>query len=337
MLAPLAGEGAFGFRDDAALLDVSGDGGLVVTTDTIVEGVHFLPDDPWLADKLIGVNRSDVLAKGAVPFAFTLSMCLPSNWTDARQRAFADDLARAARAAGLALLGGDTTRSPGPLMLGATMFGRPVEVDGAPRYVSRLGAKVGDVVALLGPVGDAAIATAHATGALSDEGIDLPALLRSASDPDALAKLEDARLRPDPSAATAPLVAGFASAAMDVSDGLLGDLAKLAAASGVAVEIDCDRVPLSSTVRHLLARADVGSDDTLRRIALTGGDDYVALVIIPPNRLDAATDAAADLALDGAFGIHPFGTVTGPAEAGAPLVRDVGRDLSRWGPLSYEH
>ena len=341
MLTGMAGPGSFGFEDDAALMDVKGIDGLVVTHDTIVEGVHFLPDDPFLSTKLLGVNVSDVLAKGAEPFAYLLSMTLPSWWDDERMTEFAYTLERDSERFGVRLMGGDTTRSDGPLVLGVTMFGQPLRrtSDGRPHYVSRLGAQIGDFVAVTGPVGDAAVCTAALTGELEAEGCDVEALFDRHPDEHAFLNLNLARVAPSPSSSIAPLVADYANAAMDVSDGLLGDMRKLAIASGKTISMRVGRVPLSETLGALLkATDDAQLEKILLRIAMTGGDDYVALVTIPPSRWEAALAFATQEAQSTPrFGLFPIGTVDGELLEGVEPLRDDETDLSSWGPLSYQH
>ena len=214
----------------------------MVTTDAIVEGVHFLPDDPpdTLARKALRVNLSDLAAKGATPAGFVLTLALRS----------AERMACAVRAAlgedaaefGCPLLGGDTVSTPGPLMVSITAFGRV-----APgRMVHRSGAKPGDRVVVTGTIGDAALGLDVLKG-----GAVAAALVSDAAAREMLA----GRYRvPQPRNALAKAVRDHASAAMDVSDGLAGDLAKLCAASGVSAAIDVARIPLSPAAAALLER-----------------------------------------------------------------------------------
>ena len=270
--APLAGAGSFGLRDDAALLRA--DGPLVVTQDTIVEGVHFFADDAPrdVALKAIGVNASDIVAKGSTPIGFTLGLGVPDRWRDADVADFADGLLEYADSTHaitngypvIVLLGGDTTRSPGGLFVSVTMFGRPGE-----RYVSREGARPGDTIVVCGTIGDGYL------GLLMRRGDVAPAD----------GPLER-YLRPAPAFQVAPVVASKASAAMDVSDGLVGDLAKLAAASGVRCEIDLGEVPLSVD-----GRAYVDGDRDRFPALATGGDDYVVLMTVPAANMKAVRTA----------------------------------------------
>lgn len=247
--------GAHGLVDDAAML-----AGLVVTSDTIVEGVHFLTHDPAgdVAWKLVAVNLSDLAAKGAVPEGVLLNYPLSA---DAWDEAFLAGLAEILRAYDCPLIGGDTVSLPrgAPRVLTVTAFGRATA---APR---RDGARVGDVLWVTGTIGDA--------GA----GLELA---RGASGPAALL----ARYRrPLPRLAEGRLLAPQVHAMMDVSDGLLIDAARMAAASGVAIEIDLARVPLSA------ALCAHGGD---AMTAATSGDDYELLFAAPP-RFTPPIDATA--------------------------------------------
>jgi thiamine-monophosphate kinase len=270
---PLATDpGAFGLVDDAAILKSSADD-IVVTTDAIVEGVHFLSSDPpdTIARKALRVNLSDLAAKGAAPagFVLTLALRVPD---DAWLTAFAHALGEDATEFGCPLLGGDTVSTPGPLMISITAFGR------APpgKMVRRNGAKAGDRVVVSGTIGDAALGL-HLLkgGAATALGGDESEMLIG-------------RYRvPQPRVALAQAVRDHASAAMDVSDGLAGDLAKLCAASEVSAAIDARSIPLSGPVRRLLSSGAVGLESIV-----SGGDDYEILCTIQENRFEAFTQAA---------------------------------------------
>jgi thiamine-monophosphate kinase len=272
---PLATDpGAFGLDDDAAALKPSGDD-IVVTTDAIVEGVHFLPDDPpdTIARKALRVNLSDLAAKGAVPAGFVLTLAL-RNADDAWLRPFAAALGEDARQFGCPLLGGDTVSTPGPLMISITAFGRAP----ANRMVHRGGAKPGDRVVVTGTIGDAALGLAVLNGG------KVHAALEDAAARDFLIN----RYRvPQPRTALAEIVREYASAAMDVSDGLAGDLTKLCGVSGVSAVIDLDSIPLSDAARDLVSRGIVGIETLI-----AGGDDYEILCTVADDRVEAFAQAA---------------------------------------------
>lgn len=312
---PLATDpGAFGLIDDAAVLNALGED-IVVTTDAVVEGVHFLPDDPpdTVARKALRVNLSDLAAKGATPAGFVLTLALRAT-DDAWLKPFAHGLGEDAVHFGCPLLGGDTVATPGPLMISITAFGRVP----AGKMVRRSGAKPGDRVVVTGTIGDAALGLDILKG-----GTVAAALADAAA---ARAALVSRYRVPQPRNALAKAVRDHAGAAMDVSDGLAGDLAKLCAASGVSAVIDAQSIPLSAAAAALIARGTVGIE-----AIVSGGDDYEILCTIPENRFEAF-----------ALGARAAGvavTSIGAVVAGPPTPRFLdaqGRDipLKR---LSYSH
>jgi thiamine-monophosphate kinase len=246
----------------------------VVTTDAIVEGVHFLADDPpdTVARKALRVNLSDLAAKGATPAGFVLTLALRAA-DDAWLTLFARGLGSDAGLFGCPLLGGDTVSTPGPLTISITAFGR-VPAGG---MVRRSGAKPGDRVVVTGTIGDAAlgldILKGGAAAALADAG--------------AKAMLIGRYRVPQPRNALAKAVRDHAHAAIDVSDGLAGDLAKLCGASGVSAVIDAPSIPLSAATAALLARGTVGIETIV-----SGGDDYEILCAIPEDSFEAFVQAA---------------------------------------------
>jgi thiamine-monophosphate kinase len=274
---PLATDpGAFNLGDDAAILNAQGDD-IVVTTDAIVEGVHFLPDDPpdMVARKALRVNLSDLAAKGASPAGFVLTLALRGA-DDAWLAPFARGLGEDAGLLGCPLLGGDTVSTPGPLVISITAFGRVP----ASRMVHRSGAKPGDRVVVTGTIGDAMLGLDILKG-----GATAAAL---AGDATARAFLIGRYRVPQPRNALAQAVRDHAHAAMDVSDGLAGDLAKLCAASGISAVIDAPGIPLSAAATSLLARGAVGIE-----ALVSGGDDYEILCAIPEDRFEPFAQAAA--------------------------------------------
>jgi thiamine-monophosphate kinase len=279
LFAPLAAgfPGALGLTDDAALLRPSDGHELVVTTDTVVAGVHYVGDEPpdLVARKLLRVNLSDLASMGAQPLAYTLNAALPSDLEDDWLEAFTRGLAADQAEFGIALAGGDSVSTPGPVTLTVTAFG---EVP-AGAALRRSGAKPGDVVFVSGTVGDGAL------GLKAQRG-ELPGL--SQVDRDALT----ARYRlPRPRLDCGARLRGLAHAAIDVSDGLAADLGHIAETSGVAARLDAASVPLSDAARAALAR-----DPALRDAVLGGGDDYELLFTVPADavgRVEALAEALA--------------------------------------------
>jgi thiamine-monophosphate kinase len=264
---PLAGPGALDLRDDAALLSPPAGRQLVLTTDAMVAGVHFLPDDPpaLVGRKLLRVNLSDLAAKGATPLAYLMTISAPKATPDAWFADFAAGLAEDQVTYGVSLLGGDTTSTPGPLSLSLTIIGHVAPGEA----VHRMGARPGDEIWVTGTIGDGALGLLAAQGRLAD--------------PDGY--LQNRYRLPLPRVGLA--LAGIATAAMDVSDGLVQDLGHICRASGVGAVLQAGRVPLS-------AAAQAAGPDWLTT-CLTGGDDYEILMAVPPGqagRLRTAASAA---------------------------------------------
>ena len=256
--------GALGLVDDAAFLKADRSD-LVITTDAIVEGVHFLPDDPpdTIARKALRVNLSDLAAKGATPAGFVLTLALRS-FDEAFLALFAKALGEDADHFGCPLLGGDTVSTSGPLMISVTAFGRVP----AGTMVRRNGAQVGDAVIVTGTIGDAALGLAILQGRAT------------APDDASYAALVACYRVPQPRNALASIVRDYATAAMDVSDGLAGDLAKLCRASGVSANIEIASVPFSTSAAKMCRDGSV-TVETL----LAGGDDYEILSTVPQNHV----------------------------------------------------
>lgn len=249
---------ARGLLDDVAVLD-----GLVITHDSIAEGVHFLTSDPpasvgW---KLVAVNLSDLAAKGAEPAGALLSLAMRGNgsW----ESEFLTGVEHACESYALPLIGGDTIALPegAPRVLGLTAMGRA-----GPRVPDRAGGSAGDGLWLIGTVGDAAAG-----------------LARLEKDPRATGPLVDIYRRPIPQLRAGQAVAPHARAMMDVSDGLLLDASRMAEASGCTIAIALETLPLSSAFT-----ATMGSDLDAHLFAAAGGDDYALLAALPPA-LDVAT------------------------------------------------
>lgn len=264
--APLAAAepGALGLLDDAALLSLEAGQRMVVTTDTMIAGVHFRPlDAPEdIAAKVLRVNLSDLAAMGATPISYTLSAALTDavdeDWLARFTQSLASDQARYA----ITLVGGDTVATPGPLSFGVTAFGSV----GAGRELRRSSARPGDLIFVSGTIGDAALGLLVLRGELAKlEG----ALAES---------LIDRYLRPQPRVELGRRLVGQAHAAADISDGLVADLGHIARASKVAATLEASQVPLSSA-----ARATLSGDPSLMATVLSGGDDYELVFTAPPE------------------------------------------------------
>lgn len=312
--APIAGEGGLGLKDDAALIRPEAGTELVVSVDTVVAGVHFFADDPpsSIAAKALGVNLSDLAAKGAAPVGFVLALALPADWTVAWLEQFASGLGTVADDACCPLLGGDTVRTTGPLTLTITVFGS------VPRggMVPRTGAQVGDRLFASGTIGDSAL------GLLVRRG-DASAQMLSERDK---ASLVDRYRIPRPRLALGASLRAHAHAAMDVSDGLVGDVAKMLKASGVSGVLDLRLVPLSPS-----ARACVDLEPAMFATAMTGGDDYEILASVAVSA-SADFEAAAKLAN---VTVTAIGEVTAGTEA--PLVLDTDGRRAAFAHLSFSH
>ncbi len=280
VFAPLAGEGSYGLEDDAASLTPPAGADLVLTKDALAAGVHFFAEDPWdaVARKALRVNLSDLAAKGAAPLGYMIGLGLPDDWRLEDLDAFGRGLAEDQRAFSIRLIGGDTIRSIERLVISVTAVGAVPEG----RMVRRGGAMPGDRIVVTGTIGDAALGLRlRLDPGLAD---------RLGLDEGARGHLLRRYLLPEPRLAAAAALVEHASAAMDISDGLVGDLAKMAAASGVGVEIEAGAVPLSPA-----ARAAIDADQALLATALTGGDDYEIAAAVPaaavPRFLDALSAA----------------------------------------------
>jgi thiamine-monophosphate kinase len=262
---PLAGEGALDLGDDAALLTPPAGRELVLAADAMVAGVHFLEGDPpeTIGRKLLRVNLSDLAAMGASPLGYLMTVALPRATPDSWVEGFAAGLAEDQARFGLAVLGGDTVSTPGPLTLSLTILGT-VEPGQALR---RAGARAGDELWVSGRIGDGWLGLRAARGEVADPGGALAARYRL----------------PEPRLALGRALGGIASACMDVSDGLLQDLSHLCSAGGVGAEVEGPRVPVSDAAAPLAA-------------LVTGGDDYELLFAARPEdaaRVEAAAASAA--------------------------------------------
>ena len=301
--APLSNSApdAFGLTDDAAVVAPPADEDLVVTTDALVEGVHFLRSDPpvTIAKKSLRMNLSDLSAKGARPMAYLLALSLP-DWIDmAWLEAFARGLGEDQRKYTVTLIGGDTTRTPGPLTLAITALGS------VPRgtMIRRSGAKAGDRVFVSGTIGDAGGGLAILKG----EGGSIS---------DAHRNVLISRYRePLPRVTLGLALRGIASASLDISDGLLADLAHIANISKVRVEIDAARIPVSPALRALW-----GDDVKARVRAATSGDDYEIAFTAP------GAGAVMKAASEAGVPVAEIGRVA--AGEGVALLDTTGREIA---------
>jgi thiamine-monophosphate kinase len=269
LLRPLASgvAGAEGLGDDTAHLTPPDGHEIVVTTDALVCGVHFLGHHPpdLIARKALRVNLSDLAAAGARPWTYQLALALSDDIDDAWLTAFCGGLAADQREFAIDLAGGDTVSTPGPLTIAVTALG----LVPTGRSLGRGGAKVGDAVFVSGTIGDGALGLLASKGELAGAtGYDVAAL-------------SERYLLPRPRATLGPRLRGVASACMDVSDGLIGDLGHICARSATRAVVEAERIPLSDPARRAVER-----DADLLKLAITGGDDYELLFTAPEARRD---------------------------------------------------
>jgi thiamine-monophosphate kinase len=316
--APLAKDfpGALGLTDDAALLSAPPGFELAVTTDALVEGVHFVGDEPasLIARKALRVNLSDLAAMGAVPLSYTLALVLPARFGEPWLADFAAGLMADQREYGIAIAGGDSVSTPGPLTLSITAFGTVPEG----KALRRSGARPGDLVYVSGTIGDGALGLAGVREQLGD----LP--------PRARADLIDRYRLPRPRTTLGTELVGVASAAIDISDGLVADLGHIAETSGVAIDVEAGQIPLSPA-----AMRAVGNDPSRRKLILSGGDDYeLALTIAPEHSAILSSLASKTGVRLTRIGIVGQGTGASPGEI---IVRDESGSRIALDQPGYRH
>jgi len=260
--APLAGEGSFGLRDDAAQIIPTPGHSFVITQDAIAVDIHFFADDAphLIAKKALRVNLSDLAAKGAAPKSFSLALGMGNSCNEDWIKAFASGLVEDCKQYDIALSGGDTFKTGGGTIISITAIGEVPEG----QYVSRMNAKAGDAVFVTGTIGDGALGLLARQDKLSSKS------------------LTDRYLLPQPRTEFASVIREYASASMDISDGLIGDLEKLCKASNVSAEVNVQNVPLSEA-----AQAVIQDESDYLKTALTGGDDYEILLCTPRDKVDA--------------------------------------------------
>ncbi len=282
--SPLAGKGAGGLLDDAAILDIPPGKQLVVTSDTSNRGDHFVDALPpkEAAQKCLRSNLSDLAAMGADPFCYQLNLALPKNLEDDWLAEFAKGLAADQKEFGIFLSGGDTTAmGAGGLSVSITALGfvPPGEA------VKRGGARIGDLAVVTGPLGDACLD----------------------------------RLRiPYPRTAIAPIIRRYAKAAVDISDGLPADLGHICEVSGLAARVELEKIPLSKKVREAIRSGEKSPQDIL-----IWGEDYELALAVAPENFESFKAAAAGQGVElAAIGVFEKGNpvVTVMDKAGKPLV-----------------
>jgi thiamine-monophosphate kinase len=316
--APLAAPGGLALLDDTAIYQPPTGFDLVLTQDALVAGVHFFADDaaPRIAQKALRVNLSDLAAKAAEPAGFLLALALPHDWTADWLKGFADGLGEDAAIFGCPLFGGDTVMTPGPLSLSIAAFG----IVPTSALLRRTGARAGDQLYVTGTIGDAALG--------------LRICLNQPVDQSWIAGLSAAarehlirRYRvPEPRLGLRHALRQTAHGGMDVSDGFVGDMAKMIRASGISGEIELSKVPLSNAAAEAIA-----ASAPLLDIALTGGDDYELIASVSTSRTAEFEQLAA------AAGVPV--TAVGRALAGRHAPAFIGRDGRRqsFASGSYSH
>jgi thiamine-monophosphate kinase len=289
--------GAYELRDDAAVISPTPGFELVVKTDAIVGGIDFPLDEPadLVARKALRVNLSDLAAKGAIPRAYMVDLILPEAIDEPWIAAFAAGLAQDQAEYEVYLIGGDMSATPGPVSVAVTAFGETPPG----RIIRRGGAKAGDLVFVSGTIGDAALGLAVQHAKLTD------------LDADEAAFPTDRYRRPRPRVQLGPRLIGIATAALDVSDGLVADLHHICDVSNLTANIEVPRVPLSSA-----ARATIAAHPEFLSAVLTGGDDYEIVFTAPPAQKAALTA----LSRSSGVPITPIGVMSRPTKDTEPAV-----------------
>jgi len=307
---------AHGLRDDAACITPRAGHDLVLTKDALVAGVHFFADDDPrdIAAKALGVNVSDLVAKAAHPIAYLMALALPGDPLDDWLERFCSGFADAQSRWGGALIGGDLVATPGPLTISITAIGEVA----SGRMVERGAGRPGDKVYVTGTIGDAALGLVlrRAPGSALAQNLDQ----------DAREFLLDRYLRPDPPIGLIDVLREHASAALDVSDGLAIDFARMCAGADCGGRIAVADIPLSDAVRACVVSQRVDLEGLI-----SGGDDYEVLAAVPSNR-SAAFEAAASSA---GVALACIGELA-PADEGVAFIAADGAklDLGRGG---YDH
>ena len=311
---PLATDpGAFALADDAATIAPAPGEELVVTVDLVAEGIHFLADDPpeMVAKKALRVNLSDLAGKGAEPFAYLLALALRPDWTQSWLADFAAGLGADQAEFGVSLLGGDTSAAAGGTTIAITAFGRLP----AGKMVRRSGAKPGDIVFVSGTLGDAALGLA-----LRQDRLDRVAAAGKE------AHLLERYLLPRPRVKLSPILRCYATAAMDISDGLMADLGHICEVSAVGARVEARSLPLSRAAQSALA-----AYPSILSMIVGGGDDYEILATVGPGNAEAFRQAAASVGI----AVSAVGKIL--PGAGAPVLLDDNNAPIAMARLGHRH
>lgn len=317
-LAPLASSvpGAHGLLDDCASIRPTNGRDLVLTTDAVASGVHFFADETpeAIAWRALAVNVSDLAGKGAEPMYYLMALAFPEVPTDEWMMRFASSLRDAQDRYGIALIGGDTDHRPGvPLSVTITAIGQVPEG----RMVPRTKAAVGHRIFVSGTLGDAALGLVLRR---SHDGKRFPEL-----DKDQRQYLIDRYLRPAARTELSELLIKRASAAMDVSDGLVKDLGRMCRASGVGARVSLPALPLSGAAQRVIA-----AHAEFAAAPATGGDDYEILATVAPKQAEAFEEAA----LEAGIGATDIGEIV--AGSGVVLL-DANEQPVNVAKAGYDH
>jgi thiamine-monophosphate kinase len=286
--------GAFGLTDDAAVLEIPTGCELVTTVDAMVEDVHFYPADAanLVAQKLLRVNLSDLAAMGAKPLGYLLTLVRPAATSEDWLQRFVHGLAADQRTFGIGLLGGDTVSTAGPLVLSLTALGQVANG----QALRRQGATPGEILYVSGTIGDAALGLALVRNSDTYDATDDLAGLSRADTNDLVARLQC----PEPRLALGQALIGIASSAVDISDGLIGDLDHIASVSEVGFELDLSAIPVSPAAARI-----IGNTEMAKLKLLTGGEDYELAFTVPASKSRKIKDIARKLDLS----LTPIGKV----------------------------
>ncbi|MBT3700430.1 MAG: thiamine-phosphate kinase [Alphaproteobacteria bacterium] len=296
LFSPLASSipGALGLTDDAAILDLPAGCELVTTVDAMVEDVHFYPADAanLVAQKLLRVNLSDLAAMGAKPLGYLLTLVRPATTSESWLQRFAHGLAADQRTFGIGLCGGDTVSTAGPLVLSLTALGHVAKG----QALRRQGAMPGDILYVSGTIGDAGLGLELVrNNDTHDTSGDLTGLSRAETN-ELVARLQC----PEPRLALGQALVGIATSAVDISDGLIGDLEHIALVSCVGLELDLSAIPASDAAVRV-----IGNKETAKLKLLTGGEDYELAFTAPASETKTISDISRKLNL----ALTPIGKV----------------------------